>query len=161
MKLDKDPFLANMNLAELDGKKVLIRLSQAEVTKGKEAVIGEEQPLRMIKPKSLKDGQWQKNEGSKPQQHPKATFRILMAKYREGRVNIRGHKNRPSEIPNWTVRFPLAMPVPLQLGAHPANNLGLYRIKIQKVRIIVNKITTRRLTSRSGRQCLACGYFRR
>jgi hypothetical protein len=64
MKLDKDPFLANMNMVELEGKKVLVRLSQAETTKRKEVIIGEERPLRMIKPKSLKDGQWQKNEGA-------------------------------------------------------------------------------------------------
>ncbi len=42
MKLNKDPFLANKNLVELDGKKVLVRSSQAESTKGKEVIIGEE-----------------------------------------------------------------------------------------------------------------------
>jgi hypothetical protein len=42
MKLDKDPFMVNMNMVELDGKKVLVRPSQAESTKGKEVVIGEE-----------------------------------------------------------------------------------------------------------------------
>jgi hypothetical protein len=42
MKLDNDPFLANMNKIELDGKKVLVRPSQAESTKGKEVIIGEE-----------------------------------------------------------------------------------------------------------------------
>jgi hypothetical protein len=47
----------------------------------------------MIKPRSLKDGQWKKNERSKPQQCRKATFDILMAKYREGRAGIREHKN--------------------------------------------------------------------
>jgi hypothetical protein len=91
MKLDKDPFPANMNMVKLDGKKVLVQPSQAESTKGNEVVIGEERPSRMIKPKSPKDGQWQKNEGSKPQRRPKAT---LMAKYKEGRADIRGHKNR-------------------------------------------------------------------
>jgi hypothetical protein len=50
MKLDKDSFMANMNMIELDGKKVLVQLSQAESTKGKEVVIGEERSLRMIKP---------------------------------------------------------------------------------------------------------------
>jgi hypothetical protein len=58
MKLDKDLFPTNMNLVELNGKKVLVQLSQAESTKGKDVVIGEERPSRMIKPKSLKDGQW-------------------------------------------------------------------------------------------------------
>jgi hypothetical protein len=63
MKLDKDPFPANMNMVELDGKKVLVWLSQAESTKGKEVIIGEEWVSRMIKSKSPKGGQWQKNEG--------------------------------------------------------------------------------------------------
>jgi hypothetical protein len=56
MKLDKDPFLVNMNMVELDGKKVLVRPSQTKSTKGKEVIIGEERPSRMIKPKGLKDG---------------------------------------------------------------------------------------------------------
>jgi hypothetical protein len=56
MKLDKDLFLANMNMVELDGKKVLVEPCQSESTKGKEVVIGEEWPPRMIKPKSPKDG---------------------------------------------------------------------------------------------------------
>jgi hypothetical protein len=42
MKLDKDPFPANMNTIELDRKKVLVRPSQAESTKGKEVITGEE-----------------------------------------------------------------------------------------------------------------------
>jgi hypothetical protein len=63
MKLEKDQFLVNMNMVELEGKKVLVRPSHAETTKGKEVVIGEERPSRMIKPQSLKNGQWQKNEG--------------------------------------------------------------------------------------------------
>jgi hypothetical protein len=58
MKLDKDPFLTNMNMVELYGKKVLIQPSQAESIKGKEVIIGEEQSSRMIMPKSLKDSQW-------------------------------------------------------------------------------------------------------
>jgi hypothetical protein len=56
MKLDKNPFLVNMNVIELDGKKILVQPSQAALTKGKEIVIGEEWPPRMIKPKSPKDG---------------------------------------------------------------------------------------------------------
>jgi hypothetical protein len=54
MKLDKDPFLTNMNMIELKGNKVLVQPSQAESTKGKDVVIGEERPSRMIKPKSPK-----------------------------------------------------------------------------------------------------------
>jgi hypothetical protein len=58
MKLDKDPFPVNMNMVGLNGKKVLIQPSQAESTKGKEVIIGEERPPCMIKPKSPKDRQW-------------------------------------------------------------------------------------------------------
>jgi hypothetical protein len=97
MKLNKDSFLMNMNMVELDGKKVLVQPSQAESTKGKEVIIGEERSSRMIKPKSPKNDQWQKNEGSKPQRCPKATFSILMAKYREGRAGIKGREN-------WTIQ---------------------------------------------------------
>jgi hypothetical protein len=90
------PIFTNMNMVELDGKKVLVQPSQAESIKGKEVIIGEEWSPRMIKPKSPKDGQWQKNEGGKLQRRPKATFDILMAKYKVGRANIKGHEN-------WTI----------------------------------------------------------
>jgi hypothetical protein len=56
MKLDEDPFQANMNTVKLKGKKVLVRPSQAESTKGKEVVIGEERQSRMIRPKNPKIG---------------------------------------------------------------------------------------------------------
>jgi hypothetical protein len=97
MKLDKDLFSVNMNMVEIDGKKVMVWPSQAKLTKGKEVVIVEERPSRMIKQKSPNDGQWKKNKGSKPQRCPKAIFDILMAKYKEGRADITGHKN-------WTSR---------------------------------------------------------
>jgi hypothetical protein len=58
MMLDKDPFPTNLNMVKLDGKKVLVQPSHAESTKGKEVIIGEERPPRMIKLKSSKDGQW-------------------------------------------------------------------------------------------------------
>jgi hypothetical protein len=41
MKLNKDSFPTNINMVKLDGKKVLVRPSQAEMTKGKEVIIGE------------------------------------------------------------------------------------------------------------------------
>jgi hypothetical protein len=55
IKLDKDSFPANMNMIKLNGKKVLVQPSHAKSTKGKEVIIGEERPRRMIKLKSLKD----------------------------------------------------------------------------------------------------------
>jgi hypothetical protein len=94
MKLNNDLFLANMNMIKLDENKILVWPSQAESTKAKEVVIGEERSPRMIMPKNLKYGQWQKNEGGKPQRRPKATFDILMAKYKECRAGSRGHENQ-------------------------------------------------------------------
>jgi hypothetical protein len=72
----------------------MVRPSQAVSTKGKKAIIGQERQPRMIKPKNPEIGQWKKNERSKSQSCPKATFDILMAKYREGRADNRGHKNQ-------------------------------------------------------------------
>jgi hypothetical protein len=106
MKLDKDLFPARINMVELDGTKVLVRPSQSESTKGKEVVIGEERQPRMIRPKNLEIGQWKK-ERSKPQSCPKVTFDILMARYRDGKVGIRGHEN-------WTIQFPWIRPVLLR-----------------------------------------------
>jgi hypothetical protein len=56
MKLEKDPLQVNMNTVELEGKKVLVRPSQAKSTKGKKVIIEEERQLRMIRPKNLKIG---------------------------------------------------------------------------------------------------------
>jgi hypothetical protein len=55
-KLHKDSFPMNMNIVGLDGRKVLVQPSQAESTEGKEVIIGEERPPKMIKLKSSKDG---------------------------------------------------------------------------------------------------------
>jgi hypothetical protein len=105
MKLNNDLFPVNMNMVELKGKKVLVWPSQAETAKVKEVVIGEERPPMMIKPKSPNNGEWQKNEGGKPQRRPMATSDILMAKYKEVRAGIRGVKIGPSGMPNRTIQF--------------------------------------------------------
>jgi hypothetical protein len=56
MKLNEDPLQVNMNMVELEGKKVLVRPSQAESTKGKKVIIGDERQPRMIRPKNKKIG---------------------------------------------------------------------------------------------------------
>jgi hypothetical protein len=93
MKLDNNSFPVNMNMVELKGKKILVRPSQAESTEVKDVIIGEERPPMMMKPKSLKGGQSQKNKGGKPQRCPKDTLDILMAKYKEGKPGIGGRDN--------------------------------------------------------------------
>jgi hypothetical protein len=82
-----------LNTIELDGKKVLIQPSQAESTKAKEVIIGEERQLRMIRPKNLEISRWKKNERSKPRSRPKVTFNILMAKYGDGKAGFKDRKN--------------------------------------------------------------------
>jgi hypothetical protein len=57
----------DMNVVELDGKKVLVQPSQAKLTMGMEVIIGEEWLPWIIKLKRPKGGQRQKNERSKPQ----------------------------------------------------------------------------------------------
>jgi hypothetical protein len=123
MKLDNDPLQVNMNTVELEGKKVLVCPSQTESAKGKDVVMGEERQPRMIRPKNLEIGQLKKNERSKPRSRPKSTFNILMAKYRDGKANIRGREN-------WTIRFPWIRPVLLLQEAHPATNPGHRRDEI-------------------------------
>jgi hypothetical protein len=64
MKLDKDTFPMNMNMVELDGKKVLVRLSQAESTKGKDDIIGEERPPRIQKVQKVTNGKRMRGGGA-------------------------------------------------------------------------------------------------
>jgi hypothetical protein len=48
---------------------------------------------RVIKPKSLNDGQWQKNEGGKPQRRPKTTFDILLTQVQGRQGRRQGARN--------------------------------------------------------------------
>jgi hypothetical protein len=121
-----------MDTGELEGKKVMVRPSHAESTDGNKVVIGEERHARMIRPKNPNIGRWKKNERSKPQSHPKVTFHILMARYRDDEAGIRGHEN-------WTIRFPWVRSELLWQEAHPTTNLGHHRGEIQKVGVVVNR----------------------
>jgi hypothetical protein len=56
MKLDEDLLQVKLNTVELEGKKILVRPSQAESTNGKKVIIGEERHPRMIRPKNSKNG---------------------------------------------------------------------------------------------------------
>jgi hypothetical protein len=161
MMLDKDMFPTNMNMVELDGKKVLVWPLQSESTKGKDVIIGEERPPKMIKPKSLKDGQWQKNKGANRSnaQRPPSTFSWLNTRKAGPASGVM--KIGPSRIPNRTVRFPWVRLAHLQPEARPANNLKLCHSEVQKVEIVISKIIIRRLTSQSGHQCLCYGDLRR
>jgi hypothetical protein len=64
-----------MNVVELDGKNILVRSSQAESTKGKEVFIGEERPLRIIKPNTerITNGRKMRGASHKDTQRPPLT----------------------------------------------------------------------------------------
>jgi hypothetical protein len=47
----------------------------------------------MIRSKNPEIGRWKKNKRRKSRSRSKATFDILMAKYRDGKAGIRGRKN--------------------------------------------------------------------
>ena len=89
MKLDQDPFPANVNTVELEGEKVLIRPSQAESTKGKNVVVGAARKPRMFKPRSPEVGRWKLNERRQSLPRPKANLDTLLAKYQDGRAGVR------------------------------------------------------------------------
>ena len=94
MKLDQDPFPANMNTVELEGKKILIRPSQAESTKGKNVVIGEARKPKTFKPRSPEVGRWKANERRQSPPRPKANFDTLLAKYKDGRAGVRKREEK-------------------------------------------------------------------
>jgi hypothetical protein len=52
MKLDTYPFLANVNMINFEGKRVLVQIKQAESTWGKRVIVSYEPRNRMVKPKS-------------------------------------------------------------------------------------------------------------
>jgi hypothetical protein len=64
MKLDTDPFPVGM--VELEHKKILVRMDQAETTKGKNVVISDDVRNQMIKSHNLKIGVWKENMQRKP-----------------------------------------------------------------------------------------------
>jgi hypothetical protein len=116
-----------LNKVEIKGKKVLVWPSHAEMTKEKEVVIEEEWPLRMIKPKSPKDCQWQKNKegGGKPQRHPEATFDILMAKYKE-------HCDILTQDLIGLIEYSYHQGIPSFLEAHLQRTLGLSVLSLEQ-----------------------------
>jgi hypothetical protein len=49
MRLDSDPFPASVNMINFEEKKVLVRTSQADSTRGKNVVVSDEPRARMMK----------------------------------------------------------------------------------------------------------------
>jgi hypothetical protein len=64
MKLNVDPFL--VNTVRFEEKKVLVRIDQAESTKGKNVIVFDELHNWMIKPRSPQVGVWKENTARRP-----------------------------------------------------------------------------------------------
>src|SRR5512141_373037 len=101
MKLDHDPF--PVNTINFNDKNVLIRLEQAESTKGKEVVIGEPRPKMMV-PKNPEVGVWKENRSeassSKAPSKTKVTFDMLLDKYeKQSGEKARNKGKRPRSPP--------------------------------------------------------------
>jgi hypothetical protein len=79
MKLDTDQFPVGM--VELEHMKILVRVDQAEMTKGKNVVISDNLCNRMIKPHNLEIGMWKENVQRKPTKRVKHTSAMLIEKY--------------------------------------------------------------------------------
>lgn len=69
MKLDSDPF--PVNVIVFANKKMLIRSHQTESAEGKNVVVHDSVPPRMIKPKNPEVGVWKVNKGKKPVLKPR------------------------------------------------------------------------------------------
>jgi hypothetical protein len=83
-----------------------------------------------------------------------------MAKYKEGKAGIMGHKNRTNRNTKPDSPVSLSQASTSSGGSLPTNDLRLHCGKIQKVGIIVSKIIIPRLTSQSGQHCLGYGGLR-
>jgi hypothetical protein len=78
MKLD-DPF--PINVIDFENKKVLIRSGQTGSARGKNIIVDDSAPPRMIKPKNPVVGDWKVNGKKRQALRPKPTVSMLLEKY--------------------------------------------------------------------------------
>jgi hypothetical protein len=95
----QDLFPVNMHMVKLDEKKVLVQPSP----KGKEVVRGEEQPLRMIKPKTPKTANGRRMRGASHSDTPRPPSTSSWPSTRKVGLASGVTKTRPSGIPKRTI----------------------------------------------------------
>jgi hypothetical protein len=81
MRLDTEPFPTNVNVTDFKGKKVLVRTSQADMTKGKDVIILDEPRAGMVKPRSLEPRVWKVYQRRWTGPSVKPTSSMLLDKY--------------------------------------------------------------------------------
>jgi hypothetical protein len=98
MKLDTDPFLANVNAINFEEVKILVRPQQADSTRGKNVVVSDELRPRMLKPRSPEPGVWKTNQRRWAGPRVTPTSDTLIEKYtRQRRITVfqrLGHRKR-------------------------------------------------------------------
>jgi hypothetical protein len=80
-KTKHDTNLFPIGMVELMNKTILVRMDQAETTKGKNVVVSDDLRNRMIKPHNPEVGVWKENMLRKPANRVKPTSAMLIEKY--------------------------------------------------------------------------------
>jgi hypothetical protein len=62
MKLETDPFPINVNMINFEEKRILVRTSQADSTRGKNGIVPDEPRAMMVKPRSPEPALWKVNQ---------------------------------------------------------------------------------------------------
>jgi predicted double-glycine peptidase len=62
MRLDTDPFPANVNMINFEEKRILVHTTQADTMKGKNVIVSDEPRVRMLKPRIPEPGVWTVNQ---------------------------------------------------------------------------------------------------
>jgi hypothetical protein len=81
MKLDTDPFPVNVNLINIEEKRVLVHTRQADTTRGKNVIMSDEPRARMVKPRNPEPGVWKVNRRRWIGSKVKPTSSMLREKY--------------------------------------------------------------------------------
>jgi hypothetical protein len=79
MKLDTNP--SHIKAINFENKKMLIRSDQTGSARGKNIVVDDSAPPKMINPKNAKVGVWKVNEKNNQAPRPKPTVSMLLKKY--------------------------------------------------------------------------------
>jgi hypothetical protein len=62
MKLDTDPFPVNVNMINFEEKRVMVQMSRAKSTRGKNVIVSDVPWDKIIKPRSPEPRVWKTNQ---------------------------------------------------------------------------------------------------
>jgi hypothetical protein len=88
MRLDNDPFPANVNMINFKEKKILVHTSHADSTWGKNVIVSDEPRARILKPPNVEPRVWKVNQKMKVQFRVKPTSDLMLEKYTRQRRSV-------------------------------------------------------------------------